>query len=139
MIVIDIPLYLVGPFLTQFTSSLSYQKFSSILNIIFLRATPLAYGSSQARGWTGAAAASPYHSYSNTDPSHVCNLYHSSRQCWFLHPLSEARDWIWILIDTSWISYCWVTMGTPVPCFRFYPLSFFLTLFLSKMLPFQDS
>ena len=27
------------------------------------------------------------------DPSHVCDLYHSSRQCWIINPLSEARDW----------------------------------------------
>ena len=26
------------------------------------------------------------------DPSHVCNLHHSSRQCGILNPLSEARD-----------------------------------------------
>ena len=25
------------------------------------------------------------------DPSHVCNLYHSSQQPWILNPLSEAR------------------------------------------------
>ena len=25
------------------------------------------------------------------DPSHVCDLYHSSRQCQILNPLSEAR------------------------------------------------
>ena len=26
------------------------------------------------------------------DPSHVCNLHHSSYQCWILNPLSRARD-----------------------------------------------
>ena len=26
------------------------------------------------------------------DPSRVCDLHHSSRQCRILHPLSEARD-----------------------------------------------
>ena len=26
------------------------------------------------------------------DPSHVCDLYHSSEQCWILNPLSKARD-----------------------------------------------
>ena len=25
------------------------------------------------------------------DPSHICDLHHSSRQCWILNPLSEAR------------------------------------------------
>ena len=27
------------------------------------------------------------------DPSWVCKLHHSSRQCWILNPLSQARDW----------------------------------------------
>ena len=31
-----------------------------------------------------AAAATP-------DPSHVCDLFHCSRQCWILNPLSKAR------------------------------------------------
>ena len=26
------------------------------------------------------------------DPSHVCDLHHSSRQCQILNPLSKARD-----------------------------------------------
>ena len=26
------------------------------------------------------------------DPSHVCDLYHSSQQHWILNPLREARD-----------------------------------------------
>ena len=33
------------------------------------------------------------------DPSHVCNLHHSSQQCWILNPLSEAG----IEPITSWI------------------------------------
>ena len=37
------------------------------------------------------------------DPSHICNLYQSSRQCWILSPLSKARDRIYILMDTSWV------------------------------------
>ena len=32
------------------------------------------------------------------DPSHVCNLHHSSWQCWILNPLGEARDRTYILI-----------------------------------------
>ena len=37
------------------------------------------------------------------DPSHICDLYHSSREPWILKPLSEARDWTYILVDTSWV------------------------------------
>ena len=36
-----------------------------------------------------------------SDPSHVCNLHHSSWQHQILNPLSEARDRIHILMDTS--------------------------------------
>ena len=35
------------------------------------------------------------------DPSHTCNLCHSSGQHWILNPLSEAGDWTassWILV-----------------------------------------
>ena len=40
------------------------------------------------------------------DPSHVCNLYHSSQQCWILNPLSKARDGTHVLMDTSHVCYC---------------------------------
>ena len=35
------------------------------------------------------------------DPSHICNLHHSSWQDWNLNPLREARDWTCILMNTS--------------------------------------
>jgi len=35
------------------------------------------------------------------DPSHVCNLYHSSSQHQILNPLSKARDRTHILMDAS--------------------------------------
>ena len=34
------------------------------------------------------------------DPSHICNLHLSSRQCQILNPLSKARDGTCILMDT---------------------------------------
>ena len=37
--------------------------------------------------------------------SHVCNLYHSSRQRWILDPLSEARDQTRVLTNTSKIHF----------------------------------
>jgi len=46
------------------------------------------------------------------DLYNVCNLHHSSRQCWILNPLSEARGQTHILMDTSQICFWWVTMGT---------------------------
>ena len=41
--------------------------------------------------------------------SHVCNLHHSARQRWILNPLSGARDWTGILMDTSQVRYSWAT------------------------------
>ena len=40
------------------------------------------------------------------DPSYICSLPHSSRQRWILNPLSEAKDQICILMDTSQVHYC---------------------------------
>ena len=37
------------------------------------------------------------------DPSHVCNLHHSSQQRQILNSLSEARDQTRILIDIGWV------------------------------------
>ena len=47
------------------------------------------------------------------DPSLMCNLHHSSRQHQILNPLSEAGDQTCILMDATWICYCWDKMGTP--------------------------
>ena len=35
------------------------------------------------------------------DPSCICDLHHSSQQCWILKPLSEARDQTCNLMDPS--------------------------------------
>ena len=39
------------------------------------------------------------------DSSHICNLYHSSRQHWILNPLSEAGDQTHVFMDTSQARY----------------------------------
>ena len=46
------------------------------------------------------------------DPSRICELHHSSRQCQILNPLSEARDRTHILTDTSRICFHCGTMGS---------------------------
>jgi len=57
------------------------------------RATPTAYGRSQAWGPIGAVAASLYTTATAMpDLSHICDLHHSSRQRQILNPLSKARD-----------------------------------------------
>ena len=35
------------------------------------------------------------------DPSRICDLYHSSRKCWILDPLSKARNCTRVLMDAS--------------------------------------
>ena len=47
------------------------------------------------------------------DQSLICNLYYSSWSLWLLNPLSEARDWTHILMDTSRIHFCCATTVTP--------------------------
>ena len=79
-----------------------------IFSLLLYRVTLAAYGSSWARGWEQIRVATP-------DPSHVFNLYHSSRQCKILNLLSEARNWTHILMDPNQVRYCWAMMGTPLP------------------------
>ena len=51
------------------------------------------------------------------DPSLICSLHHSSCQHRILNPLSRARDWTHVLMDTCQICYHWTTMGMPLkPC-----------------------
>ena len=47
------------------------------------------------------------------DPSHLCDLHHSSQQRRILNPLSKTRDWTCILMDTSQVHYRWATTETP--------------------------
>ena len=74
----------------------------------------VAYGSSQARGHIGAAAASLCHSYNNARSKPCQILHHSSWQCQIFNPLSEARDQTCILMGTSRVcNPPSATMGTP--------------------------
>ena len=63
------------------------------------------------------------------EPSHICDLHHSSWQHLILNPLSKASDrthnlmvasWIRThnLMVTSWIHFCCATMGTP--CYHYF-------------------
>ena len=75
----------------------------------------MACGSSQASGWTETTAASLHHSHSNAR-----SLTH-----W-----AEARDQTCNLMDTSWVHYHWVTMGTPKSLIMKSNLSIFFFLLL---------
>ena len=72
--------------------------FFSFLFCLF-RATPAAYGGSQARGQTGAVAAGLHHSHSNARSEPCLRPYHSSQQRQILNPLNEARDRTCVFID----------------------------------------
>ena len=61
---------------------------------------PMAYENSWARGQTGAVAEAHAPATATPDPSRICNLHGSSRQCWMLNPLCEARDRTCILMET---------------------------------------
>ena len=63
------------------------------------------------------------------DPSLLCNLHHSSQQCWILNPLSKARDRTCNVMVPSWICFCCTMTGTP-------PFTYFLAcFFLAGLIP----
>ena len=84
--------------------------------VLLFRVAPAACGSSQARGRIRATAAGLHHGHSNarSEPHHICNVHHSSRQRWIFNPLSEARDRTHILMDPSQVCFRRATIGTPI-------------------------
>jgi len=84
---------------------------------LLFRATPKAFGDSQAKGPLRAVVARLYHSHSNVGSEPVCNLHHSSQQHQILNPLSKARDRTCILMDTSRVRYHSATVVTPQGAF----------------------
>ena len=50
------------------------------------------------------------------EPSHVCDLHHSSWQRQVLNPLSKARDWTQNLMVPSQIRFHCTRTGTPSHC-----------------------
>ena len=65
--------------------SIVYRLFFFFLFCLF-KATPVAYGSSQARDQISTAAAELHHNHSNAGS---------------FNPLTKARDWTHVLTDTS--------------------------------------
>ena len=64
------------------------------------RAVPVAYVSFRARGWIRAIPAGLCHSHSNRG-SNLCLQPTPQFMAVILNPLSEARDWTCIFMDTS--------------------------------------
>ena len=79
--------------------------------LLFLWAAPAAYGGSQARGLIRAVATGLRQSHSNAGSEPICNLHHSSRQHRILNPLSKARDWTLVLMDSLPLSHKWKSMA----------------------------
>ena len=85
--------------------------FVFVFDFVFWRgAAPAAYGSFQARGWIGTAAASHSHARSKPRLCPTTQLM-AAPVPW---PTQWARDQTRILMDTSQVRYCWAIMETPV-------------------------
>ena len=86
---------------------LAFLSVSLSLSFFFFlfRATLVAYGSP--RLWVKSKLHLPAYAtvIATWGPSHICNLHHSSWQCWIPDPLSKARDRTHILMDTSQICF----------------------------------
>ena len=100
--------------------------------IFFFRATLVAYGNSQTRGWIWPAAASSHHSHSNARSKTYLPSIPQIRQHWILNPLSGTKDWTLICMDTSQFHYCWAIMGTSQSRFFFKCILSTLTHFKYK-------
>ena len=82
----------------EMSRTLAFERFSLLSLFYFILfyfiTTPVAHGSSQARGQMGAAAEglSGATARETLDLSHICDLRHSLQHCQILNPLSKARD-----------------------------------------------
>ena len=68
------------------------------------------------------------------DPSLICNLRWSLWQHQMLNPLSKARDWTCILMETRQVRFEWATMGTPKRFSLWWDLLEFTLLQLSHIM-----
>ena len=65
-----------------------------------------------------ALAPAPAPAPATQDPSRLCKLHHSSRQCQILNPQNEARDRARNLMGPSGIRFHCTRRGTPVFTFQ---------------------
>ena len=88
-------------------------RFFVCLFLLF-RATPVAYGGSQARGRIGATAAGLHHSHSYSQIWATSVTYITAQgNARILNPLSEARDRTCNLMNPGRIHFRRAMMGTP--------------------------
>ena len=98
-LILYVPLFVVVVFFCLFVKSGAVDLVFCFV-FLFLRATPAAYRSSQARGQIRTAATGLYHSQATPNPSHICDLLNSFQQGWIFKPLSKAGDWTCIITET---------------------------------------
>ena len=85
----------------------------SFFLLLLFRAASAAFGSFQARGQIGAAAASLPHSHSNIKSESHLQLCHSLRQQQILKSLGGARGWTQIFRETTEPQQELLTSGFP--------------------------
>ena len=78
-----------------------FDAFNTVSEVFFplFVATPVAYGSSWARGWIKPMQARVL-AMTTLDPSYICELHWSLWQHQILNPVSEAKGWTHILVET---------------------------------------
>ena len=123
------PQTFISPLIFSLAHYCSFYIYIYIWFFCLLRATPVAYGGSQARSLIGTAAASLRHSHSNPRSKPCLRPIPQLKQCQILNPLSEARDWTHHLVVPSQIRFFWATMGPPYCSFLLFPSSLHLALF----------
>ena len=89
------------------------------LSFVFFRATPSAYGGSQARGWIGAVTAGLHHSHSNA-------------RCLLHIKLGWAGDWTCVPVLPRWHWSHWVRADILEFIFFFYFFFVFIFPLYSK-------
>ena len=78
--------------MSKYTTAFYYLFTIYLFIFLLFRAVLAAYGSSQA-GVKSELQPLAYSTATATpDPSHICNLHHSSWQRWIINPLSKGRD-----------------------------------------------
>ena len=80
-----------------------------MFSFLLFRASPAAYGGSQARGPIRATAAGLHHSHSNTGSKPCLQATPQLTQHQILNPLRKARDRTWDLIPSQIHFYCATT------------------------------
>ena len=93
---------------------ITYNKWEPSFFFFLFRAAPVAYGSCQARGWKGTAAAGLHHSHSSARSGATSSTYtttHSKARSfihWVRPGMEPESSWVLVRFRT-----CWATVGTP--------------------------